>query len=243
MFSITDPENRKNFCLRETTFSTDSDMITNIQRIIFDLNFLTQQYKQTNVIFVSPGYDFVPAAFFENKEKQRLYNTVHADKSECILTNESEKQGLVTIYSVEERLHNFLLRNLCDPLFYHYTNLLADVLRDKGKAISLVSKMFVNFHDNLMDIICFSRSQFLHCLTFENEPVDNQLYFILKVWEQCGFDQLKDHLYIIGNPDEQMRLNLYNYIKNIEPMSAPSETFLWNEDASKAPLDLLSLSL
>lgn len=242
MFSISDPQNGKNYCLRETSFSAGSDLLANVQRIIFDLNFLTQPFKQTNVVFVSSEYDFVPTEFLVSKKKQQLYDLIHSDKSDYLLTGNTD-QEYSNIYSIHEGLHSFLLRNLYDPHLYHSSELMVDLLRDKGNTISLVSKMFVYFHDNMMDVICFKNSKFIHCLTYENEPAPNQLYFILKLWEQCKFDQMKDFLYIIGEPDEQVRLDLYEYIKNVEPMSAPSEVFMWNEDAQKAPLDLLSLSL
>lgn len=243
MFSISDPNNEKNYCFRKTDFSAGSDLLSNIQRIVFDLNFLTQPFLSTNVVFVSPHYDFLPKEYLEQKKQKAVYDLVHDDKSDFMLTAECGGKEYSVMYSIGESLHSFLCRNLYDPHFYHHAELLVDMLQDKGKAVSLTSKMFVNFHDNMMDIICFRNSKFIHCLTYENEPVSNQLYFILKMWEQCQFDQTKDYLYIVGKPEEQVRLDLYDYIKNVEPMSAPSEVFLWNDDAQKAPLDLLSLSL
>lgn len=243
MFSISDPDNGKNYCLRETSFSTDSDLLINVQRIVFDLNFLTQPFKQTNVVFVSSEYDFMPTKYLAAKEKQQLYDLTHVDQSDYMMTGGVIGKEYSAIYSVSEKLHSFLCRNLYDPHFYHHTEVLADMLQDKGKAVSLTSKMFVYFHDNLTDVICFKNSKFIHCLTYENEPDANQLYFILKIWEQCQFDQMKDYLYIIGTPGEYVHTNLYDYIKNIETISTPSEVFLWSEDAQKAPLDLLYLSL
>ena len=64
MFSISDPETKENYCLRETSFSMSDNLLANIQRIIFDFNFLTQEFKQTNVIFVSSSYDLIPARYF-----------------------------------------------------------------------------------------------------------------------------------------------------------------------------------
>ncbi len=243
MFSISDSDNGKNYCLRETVFSSGSDLLSNVQRIVFDFNFLTQPFRRTNVVFVSAGYDFVPSQFVEARKKQQIYDLIHADKSDFLLSGEVKDKEYAAIYSVGEGLHSFLCRNLYDPHFYHHAELMVDMLQDKGKAVSLTSKMFVSFHDNMMDIICFKNSKFIHCLTYENEPAPNQLYFILKMWEQCQFDQMKDYLYIIGNPEEQIRLDVYDYIKNVEPISTPSEVFLWSEDAQKAPLDLLYLSL
>ena len=96
---------------------------------------------------------------------------------------------------------------------------------------------------NYLDIICFTGPKLVHSLTYTNEQITNQLYYILKLWEQCRFSQLDDYLFIVGNPDLQLVKLLQQYIKNIEQQNIPSEIFLWNEDAQKAPLDLLTLSL
>lgn len=243
MFSISDPDNGKNYCLRETHFSAGSDLLANVQRIVFDLNFLTQPFKRTNVVLVSADYDFVPTEYFDQKQKQEMYDLIHTDKSEYLMVGERTDKEYLNVFGISEKLHSFLCRNLYDPHFYHHTDLLVDMLQDKGKAISLTSKMFVCFHENLTDVICFRNSKFTHCLSYEGESDNNLMYFILKLWEQCQFDQMKDYLYILGEPGEQIRHDLYDYIKNIEPMSTPSEVFLWNDEAQKAPLDLLYLSL
>lgn len=243
MFSISDPSNKKNFCLRETTFSIETSLLDNIQRIIFELGFLTQQYKETNVIFVSPEYDILPSAYFSGGEKAELYDFVHHEKSDNILTNVLEKQSAIIQYNVESSIYEFLSRNLCNPHFFHHSHLLAQFFEDKGKSVSMKSKMFVYFHDNMFDIICFSRSEFKHCLSFRNDSPNTQLYYILKTWEQCTFDQLNDLLFLAGSIDEYILVELQKYIKNVETLSAPREVFLWNEEALHAPFDLLSLSL
>lgn len=243
MFSISEPNYGKSFCLRDTTFSTEIALLNNIQRIIFDFNFLTQEFLETNVIIVSPEYDFVPSAYFGEHEKIDLYNRTHTEKAERILSNKNEKYSCVNQFKIDEDIYEFLSRSLFNPKYTHHTSLLVDLFGDKGKSVSLTSKMFLNFHNNLLDIICFKNSKFTHCLTYENEPASNLVYFILKLWEQCEFDQLTDQLYIAGSPEEEIKHTLQEYIKNINPVDTPREVYLWNEDALKAPLDLITLSL
>ncbi|WP_419034423.1 DUF3822 family protein [Dysgonomonas gadei] len=243
MFSISDTDNRKGYCLRETTFSANDKLLSNIQRIIFDLNFLTQEFKQTNVIIVSPDYELVPASYFNIKEKEQLYNFTHNQEAGQLMSGLIDKQDIISLFNVEKDIFEFLSRNLWNPHFFHHSNLLINLLEDKGGVINSRSKMYLNFHGSFMDVICFSGSKLVHCLTYENEPAANQVYYILKLWENCGFNQLEDYIYISGKPDELVVIRLQEYIKNIERINAPSEVYLWNEDAQKAPLDLLALVL
>ncbi len=103
--------------------------------------------------------------------------------------------------------------------------------------------MYLNFHDNFLDVICFAGSKLTHSLTYENEPSANQLYYILKLWECCEFNQFTDYIYIVGKPDEMIPTRLQEYFKNIGHINTPSEVFFWNDEAQRAPLDLLSLAL
>jgi hypothetical protein len=243
MFSISEPEAGQNYCLRETSFSMSDNLLANVQRIIFDYNFLTQEFKQTNVIFVSTRYDLIPANFFDVKEKEQLYNFSHTDKAEHVVSGIIEKQDIITLFNPDRDIFEFLSRNLWTPHFFHHSNLLANYYEDKNRVTGNAARMYLNFHDNLMDIICFTGPKLIHCLTYENEHALNQLYYILKLWEQCRFNQMEDYLFISGNPDKQLVKQLQEYIKNIDQLNGPSEIYLWNEDAQKAPLDLLSLSL
>jgi len=243
MFSISNPENGKNYCLRETTFSVNDDLLSNIQRIVFELSFLTQEFKQTNVVIVSKDYELVPAVYFDKKKKEDLYNFTHLDKVNHVLTGLVEKQDVVALFGLEKDLFDFLSRNLWTPYFFHHSDLLIDFFEKKGRTTNNVSKIYLNFHDNFLDIICFSGAKLLHSLTYENEPPANQVYYILKLWEDCGFNQMEDYIYIAGQPDELIIAKLQLYINNIEQVTPPSEIYLWNEDAQKAPLDLLVLSL
>lgn len=116
-------------------------------------------------------------------------------------------------------------------------------LEDKDRLKGLYPKMYTYFHDGLMDIFCFSGRKLIHSLTYKNEPAQNQLYFILKLWECSGFDQMSDNLFIIGNAEKLLTKHLEEYIKNIEYINIPSEAYLWSDDAQKAPIDLLTLAL
>lgn len=241
MFSIHEPES-KNYCLRETTFSPGFTMLENVQRIIFDLNFLTQQFLKTNVVIVSSGYNIIPNNYYDPKEKEKLYNMVHHEKADHVLSCINEDQQITTLFKIESGIYEFLSRSLCAPQFYNHTSLIIDLFQNKGK-VDIFSKMYIYFHGNMLDILCFKHSKLIHSITHEDETANNQAYFILKLWEKCGFDQLKDQVLIIGVPENDTITILRKYIKIIDTVNTPSEVYLWHEDAQKAPLDLLALSL
>lgn len=244
MFSLTEPEVGKNYCLRGTTFDQGKEsLLDNIKKIIFDLNFLTQQYAETNVIFVSQNYTFVPSEMYEPKQKSQLYNFTALTDSGFVLADESPRYGLHTLYEVDEEVYEFLARSLFSPRFYHHTTPLIHLFEGKARTTGLHAKLYVNIHDNMFDILCFSGGRLLQGQTYEDLTASEKSYYILKMWESLGLDQLTDQLLIAGNMEDEVLDVLREYIKNIERLSAPSEIYLWHKDAQKAPLDLISLSL
>lgn len=243
MFSITDPENVKNYCLRETTFSSEDNLLSNVQRIIFELNFLTQEFKQTNVVFVGKDYDILPASFFDKKESTGLYNFTHFSKADHTMSGFIDAQDVVVSYKVDKDLLDFLSRSLFAPNYFHHSNLLINWIEKRVKSLKSKSKMIVAFHENIMDVFCFSDSKLLHSLSYENENPANQVYYLLKLWEQYELDQQEDTLYILGEADRLVMARAQLYINRIESLTWAGEITSWSDDAKKAPLDLLTLSL
>jgi len=243
MFSIVEPGNEKSYCFRETTFSSKSDILEDIKRIIFDLNFLTQEFKQTNVIFVTEEYDLIPASYFEVKNQKKMHDFIHTNKSEHLLSGLLDKQDIIVSYNVKQEIFEFLSRNLWSPHFFHHSHLMINWLGNKGGLTNLYPKMYTYFHDGMMDLFCFSGGKLTLSLTYKDESAKNLLYFILKVWENSGFDQMTDYLFVIGQSEKLLIKRLEEYIKNIEYISIPSEAYLWSEDVQKAPIDLLTLVL
>ena len=242
-FAISDPANGKNYSLRQTDFVAELSLLENIQRIIFELSFLSLEFKKTNVIFVTSSYDIVPTAFFDDQLKIRSYEMVHDEKADKILTNILNKKEAIIQYNIRRDCYDFLIRNLFNPIFYNHSGLLIDFFENKGTAMGMATKMVINFHEGVFDIICYNNSRLIHCLSIEEDHYLNQVYYILKVWEQCKFDQLNDYIYLAGTYDNQIFVELNKYVKNVDTINVPREVFLWNDEAQKAPLDLLSLAL
>lgn len=244
MFSLTEPGAGRNYCLRSTQFdNANESLLESIQKIIFELNFLTQQYKKTNIIFVEPEYKLIPSQLFDIKQKEQLFDFSSSNKDSFILVNDIARYRVQNLYKIDDKIHNFLTRSLYNPQFYSHITPLIHLLEGRAKTTSFISKMYINLHGDLMDIICFAGNKLLLAVTYENLAANEISYFILKMWESLAFDQMKDQLLIAGEIGDTVLDTFRDYIKNIERVASPSEIFIWHEDALKAPLDLIALSL
>lgn len=241
-FSLFDSE-AKDFCLRKISFADDLSTLENIQKVIFDYNFLTQQYKYTNVITTSPSYDITPSVYFDEKEKDVIYKFVHTgDKESIILSTNPNLSDYVTTYTINKDVYDFLIRSLYNPVFHHHAHILSGYLADKGSISNSSLKMVINFHNNLLDVFIYAQSRLTHAITYKNEVAENQTYFILKLWETCRLDQEESYLYSIGGTSNELVISLLQkYISNIEHITIPSDAYLWSGDVNEAPLEMVAL--
>lgn len=247
-YSIHEPRIGGDFCYREESISKETGLLNEVQRIIFDFNFLTQKFKQTNVLLVSNEYELVPQYLIEKDKIQDLYNFTHHKKSTRVIQSSEKIQDNIVLFGFDEELYKFLVRSLFNPQFYHHSFFIMKYVDGKSHALSNSAKMFLNFHDNIVDIICYSKaSRIQHILSLQNESEYNQVYHILNIWDKCCFDQKQDTLYILensANKSESVINILKDYIKNIETIGAPNELeFLNTEENMQAPIDLLILSI
>ncbi len=244
MFSLTEPNVGKNYCLRSTTFdNANESLLESIQKIIFELNFLTQQFKRTNVIFVEPNYKLVPQHLVDIKQKEEVFSFSSMEKEAFILSDEITQYKVSNLYKANQDIHNFLLRSLFNPQFHSHITSLIYLFEGRAKSTSIYGKMYINIHNNLIDIICFTGQKLQLAATYEYLTEQEKVYYILKIWESLSFDQMKDQLLIAGELEEATLETIRDYIKNIERVASPSEIFIWHTDAQKAPLDLIALSL
>lgn len=244
-FMIHDPDDSKCFCFQETAFSNETSLLNNIQRIIFDLNFLTDNFRRTDVIFVTTDYELIPNDFYDKKHIKEIYNFTHSKESSLVLTNEEDIFDNKLIFGIDNELYLFLKRSLFNPHFYHQIEPLIEYFQKKASKYK-GNSMFVHFHEMFIDLIGFDKNNnILFVKTYYKEHSLDILFFILSMWEKAKFDQLNDHLIIFGyypSDNSQIDKTLKDYIRNIKDNGMFDQITDFGEKAQDIPLDLLILS-
>lgn len=242
------PFSEGSFYYEEEAFETESELSKGVQQLFLDSDFLTLPYGRVNVIYVSKDYDLIPNYIIQKDKKDILYNFTHSTPADQIVYCEDIIRQIATVYNTNGELYQFLSRNLNNPIFYHHSNLLMLYLEQRNKEQKGQAKMYIHFHNECMDILCYDKSsQILHVVTHQNENDKNLVYHILNMWDKCGFDQYEDSLFILSSSAE---INLYapsmlsEYIKNIKQirLSGDSTPLQNNNMNIELPLDMLIVS-
>lgn len=233
------------YCFRETVFKKELDVLTEVQRIVFEYNFLTLPFSQTNVIIVSKDYELIPDYLLEKNKVKTLFNFTHNEKADKILFSDLTIQDNLILFGIQEDLYTFLMRSLFNPQFYHHTNFILKHIEEYRSTIKNRPSLFLYFHDQFTDIFLYDKSfNIISNNTLENESDLNTLYQILNVWDKADLDQVSDAIYILDSDRNERHLCvnfLRDYIYNIKSNKIlNSVLFQMNGDTdSKIPVDLL----
>lgn len=233
-FLIQDIEDKENYSYQETLFSNETSLLSNIQRIIFDLTFLTENFNKVKVIVVSENFEIMPIEFYDKNTIKELYGLTHINDSIQILENDTNKNRYKVIFELDCEVYSFLKRNLFNPDFYHYNSLSLNFFISKISEKNKQSYMFISFHEGITDIICINKDkQVSHIHNYLNESDENMVYYVLNTWKHLGYDQLTDKLYFYNlHSNNKIESELKLYIKNIENLEF---------DEKRIPVDILSI--
>lgn len=236
LFSISDVEKRDNRFISGTSFSNDT-LLANVQRIIFDFNFLTQEFHSAKVIVVTPRYEIIPNKYKLSKEKLEMFNITHSYETKFVLACDNESEDSHTVFEIDKELYEFLSRSLFNAEFRHHTTPLMSLFAEEAN----LPRMYVNYHSDVVDILCYSTERLEHCLSYKDVNVRNHLYFILKLWEQCNYDQQEDQLFLLGEYPDMVKEYLEGYIASVNHFDKFDNLFFPNLGGKQAPIDVLAL--
>lgn len=241
-FSGYEPSVGGSFFYREVEFDRAVSFIISLKEFFFANDFLAWMYKRIHVICVSPIYSLVPDDYFlDNKEERLLDFSFSASGRHCLVDTLREQRAKL-VFGVDEEVYEFCSRSLLHPAFSHYmTSPLT--LWKRWSGAGLTRQMYVVIERKRMDVVCYAQGQLLFVNSYQVDQLNDIMYYILYVWRQVGLDQEEDRLYLLGESSSQTRVmeRLRIYLRHVEPMEIPSETYLLGADVAKAPMDLISL--
>lgn len=245
-FSIYDPTTGNDVYFRTFPINTQRSMAANVKSFLAATEELKQKYRQINILVHSPRYTIVPLDIFEDESMDYIfYQNVRERRNEIVLCNVLSNSSSVIIFSLDKLTHVFLSEQFPGARFFSSVSPQIEHLTLRSKTGS-EKKLYTNINRGSIDIIGFDKGKLQIVNTYSSPSSNDINYFILNIWQQLGFDQEKDELYITGLDEIRKEIMPYlkKYIKNlygINPLSElkDSET----KETDNIPFDIQSLIL
>ena len=243
-FSLYDPVIDGSFFYYEVPVERNSDAFTSFKQFFFENPFLASSFRKVYVINGYPEFTFVPELLYKEEDIESLFEFNISYSTGKILSQKLRRPEVVTLHKMPEEVYQFLNRSFSNAKFVHQLSPLIVYFQEKNK-VTNASQFIVNLNDKRLDIICFSKGNFILGNSFQISRMQDAVYYILFAWKQLKLDQIKDYIYIAGNKLEKTGLmkEIQAYIHNIIPVNISPMAHFSGIETQNIPIDFLSLTL
>lgn len=237
------PSGHGSFFYTEAPLDRGSSYVPSLKEFFFSNDFLTWKYKEVRIV-VPSQYTLVPKSIFREKQKEAILRFNFTAPEDRCLHNTLGNEEAELVFGIDNETYEFFSRSFINPLFIHSLTPTLHYWKKQSYGHPF-AQMYVSIHDKTVDIACYKQSDLLFVNSFRIEQADDVLYYILYVWRQLKLDQQQDRLSIYGEPSLRNNImqSLFQYIKEVGPIEIPTEAYLLGPEISKAPFDLIALSV
>ncbi|MDR3060952.1 MAG: DUF3822 family protein [Dysgonamonadaceae bacterium] len=244
LFSLYDPVVDSSYFYYEIPVNRDSDAFSSFKRFFFDNPFLTSSFRKIYILNGYPEFTFVPELLYKEDEAKSFVEYNFVDSTGKILSQKLHYPEMVVIHKLPEEIYRFLNRSFVDARFIHRISSLITYYQFKMKEV-IASQLIVNLRDKRLDVLCFSRGNFIFCNCFEINRLQDAVYYVLFIWKQLKLDQIKDYIYVAGDKYEKVKLmkEIVSYIHHVIPVNFPATAYFQEVDIQNIPLEFTCLTL
>lgn len=202
-----------------------------------------QKYSNIQVIVSSAEFTTIPSNY-SNEEYAALYNSCFppSTKNHKILSNKLSTYNLTVLFAIDEELHE----RLCEIGDINYYSPVSIILGYLARYPREERKYLTTYlHNGKSLLIAMEDEHPILINGFIGEETEDQLYYLLCIWNELKFSQLEETLLLCGDTQaDAMEMSAKNFIRNIRRIN-PREQFQSNllNKIENIPFDLQTLLL
>ncbi len=205
-FSVHHPQNKEDFYHGFYQVNTSYSMTANIKKMFAAIKELSYPYQHTNILIDTERFTTIPFELFEDEHTDDLFHhNFQQDDNEIILCNILGKSNIALLFGIDKHAHQALIEHLGQARFFACTSPLTEHftrLSQEGNC----RKLFANIFPGKMDIYAFDKGKPLLINSFRCKTESDQVYYLLFIWQQLGFNQENDQLWLRENTDSSQKL-------------------------------------
>ena len=204
--------------VRYEPYSVESSMAmaANLREALKVLPFALEQRRRATLIADTTPL-FIPADEFAEDSAAALYTaTITGQEGSAVLSAHIPELNVVAAYPVSKDMELVMEDNFEDVKFTHTSVAVLKVLHRRSFA-GTGCKLFCHFHDRRLDIYAFRQNRIRFANSYDASSPRDAIYFILHVWQQLAFDNIKDELHITGSASDvdMIATRLGIYVRNV----------------------------
>ena len=232
-FSIHSPQSESDFFFANYSVNTSYSMTANFKKMIQTTEELKHTYGQTNILIDTQRFTPVPFDLFEDEQTEELfYQNFQRRDNETVLCNILGKSNIALIFGLDKHTHQLINEVFPHARIFASSSPLSEYFYTQSRD-SKNRKLYVLFHPNRMEVFAFNKGKLLLINSFNSQQTSDHIYYLLYVWQQLGYSQEKDQLYLTGEvkSKDTLLIELKRFLRQVEVL--PNQSIL--------PFDIQSL--
>ena len=205
-FYIHHPSKEDEKCYVPYKVDVSYSMTANIKEMLASTEILKHTFKKVNILIESPRFTFVPFDLYEDDHSDTLfYQNFSKIDNETVLCNILGKSNTVLLFGMDKHAHQLLCESFPNARFFASTSPLIEYFTNKSKEGN-TRKLYAAFKKSQLEVYAFDRGKLLMTNVFNCKHTADRVYYLLYVWQQLGYNQAKDQLWLANLPTEKDEL-------------------------------------
>ena len=223
-FSVHHPQHEGELFYADYAVNVSYSMTANLKKMIQTTEELKHAYGQTNILIDTQRVTPVPFDLFEDEQTEALfYQNFQPRDNETILCKILGKSNIALLFGMDRHAHQLLCEQFPQSRIFANVSPLMEHFTQKSRENNCRS-LYVHFQPSGMNIFAFDKGKLLLTNTFRCKQTADQIYYLLYVWQQLGFSQEKDQIYLTGKMEAQEELltELNKFLRQVTLLPHPN---------------------
>ena len=220
-FSIYHPHNKDEFFFADYPVNASFSMTANLKKMIQATEEMKHPYGQTNILIDTQRCTPVPFDLFEDEQTEALfYHNFPKRDNEVVLCNILGKSNIALLFGMDKHAHQLLGEQFPRArIFANISPLIEDFIQQSRESGN--RRLYAHLQPDKMNVFAFEKGKLLLTNTFNCTQATDQIYYLLYVWQQLGFNQEKDQLHLVGKSgnQEELLLGINKFLRQVKFLS------------------------
>ena len=226
-FSVLDRERNKYVALAHYQFNRITSVRTlarQIDGIVAAEPLLQCPFKHVKLMFCTPDYTFVPAAFYSDDDKTVWFDFNQEQKRDCeLMSNYIFGNSSYVVFGLPKVLAAVLRERFSAVRFYHQSVPLIEELTLKSKLEGEGKRVLVNIMPAFFDFVLIEDGEITLYNTFSYKSTEDFNYYFLNAIDNMKLSPLNTQVSVCGivPTDRPVLESMKEYIRNINYFVRP----------------------
>lgn len=220
-FYIYNPLDDSFSLIEERGIEPSLSLTANLRRILGKTNYLKYKFKKINILLTESRYTLIPLELFDDKYSSDVfyYNQVPVE-NELVRYTVLMNSNTVAVYGVDKSAYQFLETLFPDANYVSYVVPLLEYFSTKSR-LGNTNKVYAHWASGVLTVFCYEKGKLVLVNSFHAKVIADCVYYVLYVWKQLSFNQLRDELHLCGDllQKEKLTATFKKYVSEVYIMN------------------------